>query len=400
MGAVVTLRAATAVLALWASVAVAQEEPAASEGRALHPPVAWSDILEKSDHPAIITRVLVDGPPGLWDAAALKVLGEDEEVPVYAVDVILHRLDSLGDETRSRVLAALLEDARDPRVLPLLGRFAYEPRGEDDPRLREIATRHLESAEIRAAYERQRRGEDPFPRPTPEPAPLVPERSPEPEPDAVTPWLVVLLLVSGWLGLVLFLWGLRLLRLRRLVRGLPPSRARSLAAGQVALQGEAQPLEGGTLTHPETGEVCLFYEGAQDVYRFSVVDETGPVTVDPKGAVLLSADGVIVPGERVHLIAEARPDRDEMVVAASTLRQSAFQRMAQLMVGSVMGGLFGRGSARMLFSDPLRAFWVWDDLQATPFTTFRETAWLVGSFLLAGGWVVVFVAVAVRLFDR
>jgi hypothetical protein len=89
-----------------------------------------------------------------------------------------------------------------------------------------------------------------------------------------------------------------------------------------------------------------------------------------------------------------------VVVAGSTLRQRAFQKMAQLMVGSVMGGLFGRGSARMPFSDPLRCFWVWDDLQATPFTTPREAAWLVGSLLLAGGWVVFFFAVAVRLFDQ
>ena len=54
----------------------------------------------------------------------------------------------------------------------------------------------------------------------------------------------------------------------------------------------------------------------------------------------------------------------------------------------------------MLFTDPLRCFWVWDDLQATPFTTARETAWLVGAFLFGGGWVVVFVVAATALLGR
>ena len=65
-----------------------------------------------------------------------------------------------------------------------------------------------------------------------------------------------------------------------------------------------------------------------------------------------------------------------------------------------MGGLLGRGSARMLFTDPLHCFWIWDDLQATPFTRPRETACLVGAFVLAGGWVLVFFAAVAALLGR
>lgn len=346
------------------------------------PSVTWSDVLEQASHPSDFTRILAEGPPEIWDAAADGLLGERERVSGLALPLVLLRLEAFGPETRLRVSTALVRESRDPRVLPLLARLAFDPGPLDDSSLQAMAAERFED--------------------------------PEPARDSgvgPTSWLLALLaLVSGWLGLVLFLWGLRLLTLRRLVRGLSPSTARSLAVGQVALQGEAQPLDGESLRHPVTREVCLFYEGADRdgrAPRFYVVDETGPVAVDPSGAVLLSADGVIVPGERVHLIGEARRGRPapgeragEVVVGAPAYGKSAFQRMAQLMVGSVMGGIFGRGSARMLFTDPLRCFWVWDDLQATPFTTARETAWLVGAFLFAGGWVVVFVAAATALLER
>jgi hypothetical protein len=375
--------------------------------------VPWADALEQAEGPADFTRILADGPPDLWDAAAAGLLGEKEWVSGYALPVVLQRLDALGPEARFRVSAALVVDSHDPRVLPLIGRLVYEPHGSDDPRLRAMATERLEKPGMRMAFERYERGEEPFPktRATTPPPPDPPSEGQSASRATGLSWLYLgLLLVSGWLGFVIFLWGLRLLRLRRLVHGLPPSSARSLALGQVALQGEAQPLDGDSLTHPDTGEVCLYYEGAGRrgrAPRFCVVDETGRVIVDPEGAVLLSADGVIVPGERVHLIGEARRERPgsgegagEVTVGAPAFRRSAFQKATQLLVGSVMGGLFGRGSARTLFGDPLRCFWVWDDLHATPFTTPRETAWLVGAFLLAGTWVLVFLASAVLLLGR
>jgi len=397
------------------SPATAVSPPSMSQDPSVssHPSVPWADALEQAKRPADFTRILADGPPELWDAAAEGLLGEKERVSRYALPVVLQRLEALGPETRFRVAAALVRDSHDPRVLAFLGRLAYEPHREDDPRLRAIATERLEDPGMQAAYGRYERGEEPFPktRPTPPPPPDPPSEGQSDSSVGALSWLyLALLLVSGWLGFVIFLWGLRLLRLRQLVQGLPPSSARSLALGQVALQGEAQPLDGDSLTHPDTGEVCLYYEGAgrrSPAPRFCVVDDTGRVIVDPEGAVLLSADGVIVPGERVHLIGEARRDRPgsgegagEVTVGAPAFRRSAFQKATQFLVGSVMGGLFGRGSARMLFSDPLRCFWVWDDLQATPFTTPRETAWLVGSFLLAGTWVLVFLASAVLLLGR
>ena len=389
------MRGAVRLGGLWLVLCVA-DAPAQEMA---HPALPWTEALEQASHPGDFTRILADGPPELWDAAAEGLLGEKERVNGLALPIVLQRLGALRPETRFRVTAALVRDARDPRLLPLLERLAFEPGPLDDPRLQAMAA------------ERRRRGGGASEKaPAEEPPPAAPGAGPAPERGAVaTAWLLLGLLVSGGLGLTLFLWGFRLLRLRRLVQGVPPSTARSLAVGQVALQGEAQPLDGESLTHPETGEVCLFYEGAgRDgrAPRFSVVDETGRVTVNLPGALLLSADGVIVPGERVHLIGEALRGRPgpgeragEVVVGAPGHERSAFQKTVQLMVGSVMGGLFGRGSARMLFTDPLRCFWVWDDLQATPFSRPRETAWMAGAFVLAGAWVVVFVAAATALLD-
>jgi len=368
--------------------------------------VDWDEAFARAEHPADFTRILAAGPPEMWDAAVVGLLLEKERVSGLALPVVLQRLGALGPETRFRVSAALARHSRDPRAVPLVARWAFEPEPGDDPRLRELAEARFEDPEMRAALEGLRRGAPPS-APWPSPSPAAVEPRPKGRGRGVAWWHAVLLVVSGWLGFMIFLWGLRLLRLRRLVRGLPVSTARSLAVGQVAIQGEAQPLGGESLLHPHTGEVCLFYDGAARrgvSVRFCVVDRTGQVAVDPAGAALLSADGIMVPGERVHLIGEARRARPrlgeragEVEVGAPAFPRSAFQRAAQLMVGSVMGGLFGRGSAGMLFTDPLRCFWIWDDLQATPFTTPRETVWLVGAFLLAGAWVLVFLAVAAAL---
>jgi hypothetical protein len=221
--------------------------------------------------------------------------------------------------------------------------------------------------------------------------------------------LAALILIAAWLGLVLFLWGFRLLQLRRLARGLAVSRVRSLALGTVALQGEAQPLGGRFLKHPQTGEICLFYAGADrdGAVGFYLEDRTGRVEIDPEGAVLVSEDGIVVPGERIQLVGTARRKPGEsretapgFVVTKQREPRTAFERLSHLMVQSVMGRFARSGTARLLFSDPRRCFWIWDDASGQPFGSARETALLFGSFLLAGAWIFVFGVALLALIKR
>lgn len=438
------LRVAALGLALLPAGVGGEEAPAE------YPPELWARALAEAGHAADYVRILDDGPAELWDAAALGVLGEKGRVDTYVLPVVLDRFDALGPDARDAIAMALAAHAPDPRAVPLLLRFVRDPWPGADPKLREQALDtllHRAGAEDVEALAALLEDGDPGVRvravralaslddprvgarlhavvgnerePAIREAAVAalaarrlaaegePRRGELEAPRALAAArslpLIVLLLASLWLGFVCFLWGLRLLRLRRLVRGLPLSSARAVAVGQVALRGEAQPLEGRSLRHPVTGEVCLHHEGARDA-RFLLVDATGSVVVDANGAVLASADGVIVPGERIQVIGDARRGRpghgDEggvVSVAAPPEGRSAFQRTSQLLVGAVMGRLAGGGSARMLFSDPLRCYWIWDDLQRPPFSSSRDTVWLAGSFVLAGGWLVVFLATAASL---
>jgi hypothetical protein len=54
----------------------------------------------------------------------------------------------------------------------------------------------------------------------------------------------------------------------------------------------------------------------------------------------------------------------------------------------------------MLFSDPRRCFWVWDDLEGRPFGNRREVALVVAVFVFAGAWIAVAAIAATSLLDR
>jgi hypothetical protein len=202
-----------------------------------------------------------------------------------------------------------------------------------------------------------------------------------------------------------FLWGFRILQVRRLLRHLSPSKVRSVGVGLVSIEGEVQPAQDGVLVHPGTEEACVYYAGADRTvpgHRFWLADDSGRVLVEPRGAVLLSEDGVLVPGERVRLIGTAQRSsragddgKAPTVLRAGSARSSAFARIGQALLQSVMD----RPTTRLLFSDPRRMLLIWDDAHAAPFASARETALVFLSFALAATWMLAFLAAVLVLVD-
>lgn len=207
--------------------------------------------------------------------------------------------------------------------------------------------------------------------------------------------LTVATLVATFLGLVLFVWGFRLLKLRSLVQGLGISKAQSLAIGLIAMQGKISS-ETGSLSHPLTGESCLFYPGADiksPQCRLRLEDKTGEVLIDPRGAVLLSESGILKDGDSVYLMGTAKPNPKgkpgEIVIAKNRETKPFFFRIAHFLVRRVLGGA-AQGSDRILFGDPRSFFWIWDDARARPMFSGREVSLLFSVFFFAGVWTVVF----------
>lgn len=210
--------------------------------------------------------------------------------------------------------------------------------------------------------------------------------------------LAAFMAASLLLAVAVFLWGFRMLQLRRLLRHLAVSKARSAGVGLVALEGEVQPLENRALAHPDTEQLCVFYDGAdREVpdHHFWLLDDTGRVLVQPRHALLLSEDGVLLPGERVRMIGTARrlagADADgkaPTVLGSGPMRASAFSRLGRGLLGSVMA----RRTTHLLFSDPRQRLLIWDDAHGTPFLSARETALIFLSFAFAATWMLIFLA--------
>jgi hypothetical protein len=180
--------------------------------------------------------------------------------------------------------------------------------------------------------------------------------------------------------------------------------------GRVALKGTAQPLEGVLMEHPLTGEPSLHHVGAdrQDpAAPFLLTDDTGRIVVDPRGAVLLSEDGVIVPGEDVYVMGEVTRAPTEApgrlghpIVGKPRVERTLFEKAVHFVIQGLLGGLAGQGKTMMLFSDPRSFFWIWDDAEKPPMSSSRETAVLFGAFVLAGSWVLIFGAAAAALLSQ
>jgi HEAT repeat protein len=220
--------------------------------------------------------------------------------------------------------------------------------------------------------------------------------------EAVLPIVLVLsATVAALLGILLFIWSFRLWTLATRVRNRPLSRAASLSSGPVALEGEAQPA-GSYLRHPVTGEPCLYYAGADVAHpeaRFYLEDDSGRVLVDPRRAVFFSEDGVLVAGERVHVVGFAA-GRSPVVVGKDEPGRPLYSRAVHGLISALLG--FGRSTSvtKMLFSDPRHCFWIWDDLERRPMGERRDQLWLALGVLLGGAWMVVFAVSVMGLVDR
>jgi hypothetical protein len=177
--------------------------------------------------------------------------------------------------------------------------------------------------------------------------------------------------------------------------------------GPVALEGEVQPMDG-YLQHPVTGEPCVYYAGADTDHAhasFYIVDDTGRTLIDPRRAVLFSDDGVLVAGERVHVVGFAdRKKRKSggavVVVGKDPAPRPAYRKMLHRVIEALFG--FGRRTSvtKMLFSDPERCFWIWDDLERRPMGEARDVIWLASSVLLGGVWSIVFAVAVLGLIDQ
>jgi hypothetical protein len=219
--------------------------------------------------------------------------------------------------------------------------------------------------------------------------------------------LAGLALLAAILGALLFTWAWRLYALAVRVRHRPVSTVGSMAMGPVALEGEVQPM-GEYLQHPATGEPCVYYAGADEDHphaRFYLVDDTGRVVIDPRRAVLFSDDGILVAGERVHIVGFAdrkktRSGGSTVVVGKDPAAPPVYRKMIHKVIEALFG--FGRrsGVTKMLFSDPGRCFWIWDDLERRPMGEARDVAWLASSVLLGGAWIIVFAVAVVGLIDQ
>ncbi len=175
------------------------------------------------------------------------------------------------------------------------------------------------------------------------------------------------------------------------------------------MRGRVESAGAEALTHPQTGEDCLYYSGADREHprhRFCLVDATGRMLVDPRGAVLLSEDGLLVEGESVQVLGKVSRGKTEdgspgmMCMGKDTPRRTLVGRIGHFLVQGVLGCWERTGTGRALFSDPLRCFWIWDAHDGGPLHGRLELYRLLLVFLLAGIWITVFAAAALAVFDR
>ena len=219
--------------------------------------------------------------------------------------------------------------------------------------------------------------------------------------------LAAALMAAGALGVFIFLWSFRLLQLQRLLHHLAPAKARTVTLGLASLRGEVQPYKGRLLTHPMTGEGCVYYAGAEGQgrkSRFWLVDDTGRVLVDPRGVVLISEDQTLIPGENVHILGTAertsKGDTARIVIGRGTDKRMLVEHVLFVPV-RLLFGVLGASEriAATLFTRPEASFWIWDDLHEAPMTLQRDLTLVFVSMLAAAGWITLFVAAAIGVLE-
>ena len=232
------------------------------------------------------------------------------------------------------------------------------------------------------------------------------------EPSMALWTVAVSLLATAFMGLVLFSWAFRLLKLKYLLRTLPVSPIRSLAHGLVAVRGRLQSLDPDLPLYPSTEEPCVYYPGVhrdRPGYSMLLVDDSGEVFVDAAGAVLLSEKRLLLLGDEVHLLGTLMTrqglDADGevhtwRVIGKAGLRRSAYDRLMQLLIAGVLGANARSGQSRMLFSDPRDRFWIWDNPQQPPLSRGWDVAAIIGVVLLVGVWMTLFAVAGLSFLER
>jgi hypothetical protein len=373
----------------------------------------------EAEDPSDYVRVLESDQRDLWGEAVVGLLGENDDLPVLSVSSVVRRLPALEPTLQARVARALGEQPRHPKTADTLWQLMHGTPGretlEDVQRAaRETLLQLLDEGSLSEEWIRRLEGVDAEFRSkaaealsdltesrekTPTAAVVA-----QPEERSVTPSILIASAVlSGIAGTMLFVWAFRLSQLSVRVRNRPISKVSSLAMGPVALEGEVQS-SGAYLRHPVTGEACVYYAGADIDFpnaRFYLEDRSGRVLIDPRRAVLFSDDDVLVAGEQVHLVGFADRDSEgNLVIRKDETEPPLYGRL----VHGVIQFLFGFGQAtsvtRMLFSDPHRCFWIWDDLERRPMGEAKDVVWLAASLVLGGAWMLVFALAVLGLIDE
>lgn len=207
-------------------------------------------------------------------------------------------------------------------------------------------------------------------------------------------------------GVLIFLLAFRVLKLRALLSTLRPSPAGALAYGLARLQGEAQPAMG-YLKHPDTGELCLYFPGADKLHpghRFYLADKSGRVLVQPRGGLLLGGDAVITPGEALTVVGFAAPSSEPaalgaggkpMALGKAKESPSLKQKGLRLLLKALLGFGARAEAVRMLFADPRDFFFIWEDQAKDPLSAPGTRAAAMAAMGLAGLWCLVFFTLAV-----
>ncbi|HEX9725684.1 MAG TPA: hypothetical protein VGC53_15500 [Vicinamibacteria bacterium] len=417
--------------------------------------VSDAGAIEAED-PSDYVRVLEGDQRDLWGEAVDGLLGEDDNLPVLSVSSVLKRLPALDPMLQARVARALGEDPRHPKTADTLwqlmqgtlqpdaGEAISEPPDRSDaptdssPReailklvqesvetpksvgpfedvqraARETLLLLLDEGKLSEEWIRRLEGVDEqFGAKAREAFSKLAESGKEeraataPPPErSVTPLILIASAVlSGIVGALLFVWAFRLLQLSVRVRNRPVSKVSALALRPIALEGEVQPT-GAYLRHPVTGEACVYYAGA-DIdspnKRFYLEDGSGRVLVDPRRAVLFSDDGVLVAGERVHVAGFADRDSEgNAVIRKDETEPPLYRRIVHRFIKVLFGFGHATSVTRMLFSDPHRCFWIWDDLERRPMGEAKDVVWLAAGSILGGAWMLVFALAVMELIDE
>lgn len=230
---------------------------------------------------------------------------------------------------------------------------------------------------------------------------------------SVSQWVwVAMTLASAALGVVLFSWSFRLLKLKYLLARLPLSKIRSASQGLVALRGRVVPADGALVEYPSTAERCAYYPGIErrePGFGFYIEDETGRIRVEAAGAVLLSEKRLLFPDDDVHVIGtvmtrqHTKPDGEvveERVVVKPSVRRSAYERLMHGIIDGVLGANARGGHSRALFSDARTCFWIWDDPREKPLCGAWDFAVVFGVVALLGAWLAVFAVGGLAMLDR